>query len=32
LQQVMCTHDTKKRAISVLEIYNEETSEGRSSD
>jgi hypothetical protein len=24
LQQVMCTHDAEKLAISVLEIYNKE--------
>jgi hypothetical protein len=32
LQQVMCAHDAEKLAISVLEIYKGETSEGRSSD
>jgi hypothetical protein len=32
LQQVMCTHDAEKLAISVLEIYKGQTSEGRSSD
>jgi hypothetical protein len=32
LLQLMCTHDAEKLAISVLEIYKGETSEGRSSD
>jgi hypothetical protein len=31
LQQVMCTHDAEKLAISVLEIWEEGYCEGRSS-